>query len=109
VWDGESWEQRAPVVSPPGRLGAAMAWDPASERVVLFGGATCVNIACAIGSDVWTWDGSTWTKHEAPGGWPSARWYSLAGPAEDGIVMFGGQSGGSDLAFADTWLWRSTA
>ena len=106
VWDGTGWEQRAPLVSPTGRLGAALAWDPAGEQVVLFGGATCVNLGCLVQSDVWTWGGSSWLRREHPTGWPRPRWFTLAGPSEEGIVLFGGHDGGMGLPFSDTWLWR---
>lgn len=109
VWDGESWEKRSPTLSPTGRQGAAMAWDPVSRRIVLFGGASCVNVGCLITNDVWTWDGTTWARQESTNGGPSARWYSVAGPSDEGIVMFGGHDGGTGLPFSDTWLWRSTA
>ena len=37
-WDGTNWMQLAPSASPSGRIGHAMAYDAAHQRVVLFGG-----------------------------------------------------------------------
>jgi hypothetical protein len=106
VWDGQGWEQRNPPLSPPGRIGAAIAWDATSQRIVLFGGSTCASVVCLIGNDVWTWDGATWLPHESVGERPSPRRFSVAGPADGGIVLFGGIAG-SGLPFSDTWLWRA--
>ena len=64
VWDGPTpgdWTQLHPTTDPnPGnaRSSAALAFDPGSQRVVLFGG-----LSGACGSpfacrDTWTWDGN---------------------------------------------------
>ncbi|MFN2543944.1 MAG: hypothetical protein ABR600_05145 [Actinomycetota bacterium] len=108
VWNGTAWTMKSPAVSPPGKIGAAMAWDPVSRQIVMIGGATCVNLACTVTNEVWTWDGSTWSRAPSLSG-PSARWFPVAGSTSQGIVLFGGQSGGSDLPYSDTWLWRSAA
>lgn len=107
IWDGAGWEQRTPPTTPAGKLGAAMTWDPAGEQIVLFGGATCASAGCLVTNEVWTWDGVTWLRHDAPMGGPGARWFSVAGPTEGGIVMFGGHAGGSGLPLSDTWLWTA--
>lgn len=107
VWDGEGWSRRTPLVSPQGRFGAAMAWDPASERTMLYGGGACASLACLVSSDVWSWDGITWSPEISLPGGPGARWFVQAGPDQDGIVLFGGHDGSSTGRFADTWLWRA--
>lgn len=38
IWSGTTWSQRVVSPSPPGRYGAAMAYDPATKQVVLFSG-----------------------------------------------------------------------
>src|SRR5207244_3469791 len=38
TWDGSNWTQQHPATSPPARDYAAMATDPATGHVVLFGG-----------------------------------------------------------------------
>jgi hypothetical protein len=39
-WDGVDWSLRAPSTSPGPRFGHALAYDPKSERVLMFGGAS---------------------------------------------------------------------
>jgi hypothetical protein len=59
VWDGSGWSERIPSNSPSARFGAAMAWDAAHQRVVLFGGRDAQNI---LHDDTWEWDGTTWSQ-----------------------------------------------
>jgi hypothetical protein len=39
VWDGSGWSIKAPQNSPSARTGHKMAYDPARQKVVLFGGS----------------------------------------------------------------------
>jgi hypothetical protein len=39
-WDGIDWSLRSPSTSPGARYGHALAYDPQSERVLMFGGAS---------------------------------------------------------------------
>jgi hypothetical protein len=60
VWNGSNWVQENPPVSPPPRRAFVwqMAYDPASETVLLAGG-----LPFSIDdTDVWAWNGSTWTQ-----------------------------------------------
>jgi hypothetical protein len=38
IWDGADWFQQSPTLSPPARYTMAMAYDAASQSLVLFGG-----------------------------------------------------------------------
>src|SRR5215472_2293652 len=58
------WAQQAPAASPPALADAAMAYDPATGTVVMFGG-----YAHGYLSSTWTWNGSTWTR-QAPAAHP---------------------------------------
>lgn len=62
-WDGasSSWTKRSPAVSPEVRENGMMAWDPTKSEIVLFGG---YNGGYYL-SDVWVWDGTTWTPRLA--------------------------------------------
>jgi hypothetical protein len=108
IWDGTTWTQAFPPVSPPARRfdGQGMAYDAANGNVVLFGGAT--QSGTVLG-DTWTWDGKTrtWTQH-FPAASPSAR--GFAGITYDGetgrVILFGGYDGTKNLA--DTWAWDGT-
>ncbi len=87
---------------------AAMAYDAAEERVILFGG---IGMGGPL-SDTWSWDGSKWVKQH-PKTVPPARYG--AGMAYDAIdervVMFGGDVGpfhGELKQLTDTWVWDGT-
>ncbi len=108
TWDGTTWTKQAPAVHPSARAGAAMAYDPATGTVVLFGG---LGRNGWLG-DTWTWNGTTWTK-QAPATSPPPRGYaSMAYDAATGtVVMFGGfnnRRGGGASLFDGTWTWDGT-
>src|SRR5438552_556492 len=94
------WTLTSPSTSPPARAGHAMAYDPVSKQVLVFGGYDDPGYR----NDTWTWDGSTWTK-QAPATSPAPR--AGSGIAFDRVtrqlVMFGGFSGSGYLG--DTWTW----
>lgn len=52
------WRLRTPAMSPPGLLGAQLAFDPGSQRVLLYGGALDSGARMA---HLWAWDGATWS------------------------------------------------
>jgi hypothetical protein len=77
-----------------------MAYDPVSQKVVMFGGFGPLNYF----ADTWTFDGTDWTKQATPIA-PSPR--AAAGLAFDAklqkLVLFGGWNGQNYLG--DTWVW----
>jgi N-acetylneuraminic acid mutarotase len=81
-----------------------MTYDPARERVVLFGGrGSSGNLG-----DTWEYDGTTWTKLEVTG--PSPRnGHAMVYDARSKVVMlFGGRD--EPAYFNDLWVfdgaWR---
>jgi N-acetylneuraminic acid mutarotase len=105
-WDGATWTERTPAVSPPPRRGTAMA--TLGNKVVLFGGSsgqTASNPTLNVMSDTWEWDGSEWTRNMAPGG-PEARWGHAMATLGDKVMLFGGYAAGS---VNDTWQWDGQA
>jgi len=96
-WDGARWRQVASA-GPPARSGAAMAFDAARGRLLLFGGSSAEG---GLLGDTWEWDGARWTLASAGG--PSPR--SQAAAAWDGpgrrVLLFGGF--GAAGALGDTW------
>lgn len=78
-----------PTISPPARGQACMAYDVATQQVVLFGGEDDSSLP-ALG-DIWLWDGTNWTQ-QYPSTSPSAREdASMAyDPVTQNIVLFGG-------------------
>jgi galactose oxidase-like protein len=105
TWDGARWIELAPAVSPPPRYGAALALDPASGKLLLFGG-----YGQAERNDTWTWDGVAWHQ-ESPSASPPARVYpGMAPHAADGtLVLFGGYNFFLGGSLDDTWVWSAGA
>ena len=58
LWSNHQWVQAHPPVAPPGRISAAVAWDPDMHAVLLFGGQASANDALL--NDTWAWNGSSW-------------------------------------------------
>jgi hypothetical protein len=109
-WNGNVWLDRTPAVVtatnlPPARQSAAMAYDRARGKTVLFGGAD----ATSSRQDVWEWDGATWAE-VAPAGniMPSARsgHTMVFDTVRNRVVMFGGAGATYPT---DTWEWDGTA
>lgn len=57
LWDGKAWTRVTPSGSPPDRAVHGLAYDPVRQRIVLYGGSRENNRL----SDLWEWDGRTWT------------------------------------------------
>jgi hypothetical protein len=61
AWNGTTWTQLSPALSPPGRAYGTMTYDPSDQRVVLFGGTT--NGQESNDPDTtWDWNGTTWNR-----------------------------------------------
>jgi hypothetical protein len=104
TWDGTTWTQQFPPVSPPVRRldYPSMAYDAATQTVLMFGGT---NASDAL-DDTWTWNGvtKTWTQ-QFPATSPSPRQAPLAYDAvTKTVVLFGGNNETGSI-FADTWIW----
>jgi hypothetical protein len=107
TWDGTTWTQQFPAVSPPARSFniQSLAYDGATRTVVLFGGA---NSAGSLG-DTWIWNGTakTWTQ-QFPAASPSPRQAAMAYDAVTRtVVLFGGVNAAGGQ-YTDTWTWDGT-
>ena len=82
---------------PSARLGAAIAYDEARDRVVLFGGANQFDLFPAseygkgLMNDTWEWDGQEWQKlspqvSPSPRAFASLTYFSKLGK----VVLYGG-------------------
>jgi hypothetical protein len=89
IWNGTDWAQvgDSPTgcsaeceSSPPGVEGAQMAFDPATDRLVLAGGEDLDGPL----ADVWAWDGSSWTDAGAA---PHAPTSELAYDPAHGTIL----------------------
>jgi hypothetical protein len=106
TWDGTNWHLETPATKPPKRLGAAMAYDPVSQRVVLFGGDT----TSADARTTYLWDGANWTPVVQSYG-PSQRdEVSMAyDAARHHLVLVSGRNPTNNLGLDDTWEWDGVA
>jgi hypothetical protein len=108
TWQSGCWTQQHPAASPSPRQGAAVAWDPATHQLLLFGGAADSSNPRYFG-DTWTWNGTTWTQlHPATS--PPARHQAdmIYDAAMHEIILFGGHGVGAQNYFNDTWAWNGT-
>lgn len=63
LWDGVRWtEAPAQEDGPAKRSGHVMAWDPARERVVMFGGGDFDGKVSHHYDDLWSWTGRRWER-----------------------------------------------
>ena len=108
TWDGTTWTQQSPPVSPSPRSQMAMAYDPATSSVVLFGGCNISPGACKLG-DTWTWNGvaKTWTQQN-PIVSPSARRAPMAYDNANGTMLLFGGDNAVGVQYTDSWNWNGT-
>lgn len=95
-----TWELLSPTTSPSARFYPAMAYDPVSKKVVLFGGGgNNANL-----NDTWVFDGTNWTEVTTSVAPPVRNGASMAFDRHLGkLVMFGGFD--TNTYLQDTWLW----
>jgi len=104
TWDGGKWTEMMPVHKPPARRAAAMAYDPAHQVVVLYGGLVQDRNEGIAASDTWTWDGSDWTMVSPKTDSPGDREGPVMVTAGNRILLFGGRSYNVKY-FGDVWAW----
>lgn len=128
-WDGQDWTELSVLNAPPPRAGAASAWDPQGQRMLVFGGFAPVGSgpkpAEAPGTgDMWSFDGTRWTEIPRTEPWPPSNGFGsmtwdrarnrlvlLTGfrdlSFQDGIPSFGSNEDGSRNyePINDSWEW----
>lgn len=112
LFDGTGWTQQRAGGGALPTDGLSMIYDPALQKLVLFGGEDSRNIATGVGrnltSAIWLWDGHTWQLRPASTA-PLARRDTAMDYESDGqgMLIFGGLGniGGTDVALGDTWSW----
>jgi hypothetical protein len=111
AWDGTTWAQLFPSLSPSARIGASMAYDPATSQLVLFGGDDDDGGSVDYLGDTWAWNGTTWAQLSPAQSPPARVVASMAyDPAISQLVLFGGEDDddGSIGYLGDTWAWNGT-
>jgi hypothetical protein len=94
-----SWVAHPLVASPSARGYMACAYDPVSQRVVMFGGFDGASWL----RDTWTYYGTTWTQILTPiSPGPRAGHAMAYDEALGSIVVFGGETFGGAV-LDDTW------
>ena len=105
-WTGETMVSLDPLAVPIRRAWHAMAYDPASRRVIVFGGYSS---AAALRSDTTSWNGYEWetlSTSVSPGARSEAG-LACADSAQTRCVLFGGAGSGSlpIKLRQDTFVW----
>ncbi len=112
TWNGSTWTRLHPAHNPGPLGGAAIAYDPTTRQVVLFGGISNVNTGGTfILGDTWTWNGSDWTQQHPASSPPARADASLAYDGASGqLVLFGGThtTGFNTPDLNDTWVWTGS-
>ena len=100
------WVRLTPTVSPPIADRAPMAYDAATQQVILLdqsGGST--------NGATWGWTGTTWRPFGLPPSLrPTPRNQSQMAydPKTGQLILFGGTSPRGDVDYNDTWNWTGT-
>jgi hypothetical protein len=103
-WNG-SWAHAHPN-PPPGLMDHAMAWSPALQRVVMFGGSFRDTSGFIEYSDTWAFDGAQWAQLGTAVFPQSRSRHALAYDDVHGqLVLFGGSMGyPTPVLLGDTWV-----
>jgi hypothetical protein len=101
-WQGTDWKQLHPDNVPTARSSSAVALNPTSHKVILYGGLGDVNPV-----NTWTYDGINWTQR-SPEHQPHFVYagVGIPQPARKTVVVFGGAAGGAPSNM--TWRWIGT-
>ena len=101
-WNGVSW-QHVGTAGTLSRISHSLDWEPVRQQLVMFGGNNGTTQTQT--THVWDRTGNKWSAL-APAASPPAREghasASLAGGAQQGIVVFGGYGA---VSYNDLWLW----
>jgi hypothetical protein len=94
TWDGRQWTEQHPKVTPGSATPSAssrllMAYDAASETLVLYGGP----------GPTWTWDGQNWRSHA--GAAPDGAVAMAYDPASRAVLLYVAPPGHT----SQTWRW----
>lgn len=99
-----TWVKLNPAHHPSARVNAAIAYDPAAQNIVLFGGYDGTSYL----NDTWIFNGTDWVQVSTSTA-PSVRTASAMSYDRTlkKMVMFGGYNGNNYLG--DTWVWDGVA
>jgi len=114
TWDGTTWTEQHPTLSPVQRDQFSMGYDARTKKVIFFGGNNQENDPSPNRgnySDTWSWDGSNWSVEDigspyknvldphpierSTPGRPSARGNARISDAAPPLLFGGGESNGA--------------
>src|SRR2546430_11180716 len=101
-----TWVRLSPATSPPARSYLAMTYDPASGKVIMFGGFDGTGYL----NDTWTFDGTSWSRVQTSVSPPARAGSQMAYDATtQKVVLFGGENrarcqGGNRVLYGKTFL-----
>jgi hypothetical protein len=102
TWDGNQWGQQHPPTSPTPRDGAVLRYDPASRKLLLFGGLTSTSWS----RETWAWDGSTWTQLAPSASPPATTYVAATDPGTGAPLLIGRTPVGSGPTYHwEQWRW----
>jgi len=104
-YTANSWTELNPSISPPGRYGSKMVYDPINQRAILFGGR-----ASSIMDDTWIYysGNNTWTELNTTGKPDTRYWHGMVYDSNNHkVIVFGGRHvGAPGEALEDTWIFN---
>ena len=108
TWEytGVDWTQVTTAASPGPLQDAAMCYDLARQRTVMFGGS---NQNTGVTDTTWRYDGVNWTQVAVSGPRPPGRWQAqmVFDTMRNVCVMHGGADN-NGVPFDDTWAFDGT-
>ena len=98
-------DRSVPLDVPSGRTQHAMAYNPATGKVYVFGGYDVMGYTL---DDLWEWDGKTWVQVVTDVR-PAARADAAMAydPQRKSLILFGGSNNYGMNVFGETWEWNS--
>ncbi|MFZ0665977.1 MAG: kelch repeat-containing protein, partial [Acidimicrobiales bacterium] len=105
-WNGTNWTELSPSNSPSPRFGESLAYDGATDQLVLFGGQS--PDGSTLYNDTWLWDGTDWSNVTPGSGNPLGRYGAsmVYDPSTSQFILYAGNEGEGDAD--DTWEWTGT-
>ena len=106
LWSAQRWMLAHPSATPPGRNKAALAYDPTTHDLLLFGGVLATGRSA---NDTWSWNGCTWTRvgvqSAGPPGGPTAgmTWDHALNRM---VLLTYDAAAGADAT--ETWTWSGS-
>ena len=103
-FNSDSLVEMSPALIPVGYVGAQLAYDSESDRVILFAGYDFINNKLYDETWVYDYNSNTWTKMD-PAVHPGDRNYQNMTyiPSIDRVILFGGDSFRPPVS--ETWLY----